>query len=340
MGAFGSQDPPLIKRSTGLSLEHKTIGKRRRRYNSAHFQEHIRGRRRTRAGFKEYLCLLSEIYTRLQNNTYTDFKYINGNRSLKQIYKQFNLIDRLRIHRLPDESTKEQNKICFPLSSEKTSRHPFILTYKLSENRFSMLKKYSKDHLVTINDIILAAYYRALYKILNLKPYESLTIPCYIDLRRYLPDKKAQGICNLTSIVTCNIGSNIGDNFDETVKKVNAEMNKKKDNYPGLSKLSTLSLLFKILPFFKIKEIINSNYVNPMIGMTNIGIIDSDRLIFGETTIEDALITGSIKYPPYFQLALTTFNNSITFSVNLYGSQDDADLIQKFFVLLVKELLI
>lgn len=77
-----------------------------------------------------------------------------------------------------------------------------------------------------------------------------------------------------------------------------------------------------------------------MIGMTNIGIIDSDRIIFGKTPIEDSLITGSIKYPPYFQLALTTYNNSITFSVNLYGSKDDMDLIQKFFVLLDNELLI
>jgi NRPS condensation-like uncharacterized protein len=290
------------------------------------------------AGFKEYLYLLSEIYTRIQNNTYSDFRYINGSRSLKQIYKKFNLIDRLKIHRLPSELTEDQNKTCFPLNGEPTGKHPFILTYKLSENRFNMLKKYGQDRSVTINDIVLAAYIRALYKILNIKKSESLTIPCFIDLRRYLPDKKAQGICNLTSIVTCNMGYDIGDNFDETVRKVNAEMNKKKDYYPGLNRLPTLCLLFKTLPFYRIKDIIKSNYVNPLIGMTNIGIIDPERLIFGKTPIEDALITGSIKYPPYFQLALTTFNNSITFSVNLYGSKDDAGLIQKFFILLDDEL--
>lgn len=49
------------------------------------------------------------------------------------------------------------------------------------------------------------------------------------------------------------------DNFGETVKKVNAEMNKKKDYYPGLNRLPTLSLLFKTLPFSRMKEIVKSN---------------------------------------------------------------------------------
>ncbi len=75
-----------------------------------------------------------------------------------------------------------------------------------------------------------------------------------------------------------------------------------------------------------------------MIAITNIGIIDSGSLIFGETPVEDAFMTGSIKYPPYFQLALTTFNDTITFSVNLYGSESDRESVRKLFGLLDEEL--
>lgn len=290
------------------------------------------------AGFKEYLYLLGEIYTSLENGTNDFKKYINGSRNSKQIYEQFDLIEKLKILALPNEPTKNKNDIRFPLSDNKDVRHPFILTHKLSQYRFEALKRYSKSHSVTINDIILAAYYRVLYKMLNLNKDTSLTIPNMVDLRRYIPGKKASGICNLSSMIMCNIGCDIGNNFDETVKKVHDAMYNKKNGYAGLHGLSTLNLLFKFLPFSEVRKLIKQYYVNPMIGITNIGIIDSSRLIFGKKVIKDAFVTGSIKYPPYFQLAFTTFSNTITFSVALYGSKIDAGLVQEFFSLLNKEL--
>lgn len=291
------------------------------------------------AGFREYLYLLSEIYTSLENGTYNDYKYIDGSRSPKQIYKQFNPKERIKISLLLNKATKDKNSIRFPLSKEQANNTPHVFIYKLSEKRFNLLKKYSEEHLVTINDIILAAYYRVLYKIIDIKPSDSLTIPCMVDLRRYIPDKKAKGICNLTSMIMCNIGSDLGKDFDETVKKVSKEMNKNKDGFPGLYGLSSLNLLFKLVPFKAAKKLISKHYGNPMIGMTNIGIINSDKLVFGKTRVEDSFITGSIKHPPYFQLALTSFKNSITFSVNLYCSKDvDGKLINEFYSLLDKEL--
>ena len=82
------------------------------------------------------------------------------------------------------------------------------------------------------------------------------------------------------------------------------------------------------------------NLKNPLICMTNIGILDSEKLIFGNSSIEDAFMCGSIKYKPHFQLALTSFKDSITFSVNLYGNPKDKENIEYFFTLLDKELLI
>jgi len=291
------------------------------------------------AGFKEYLYLLGDVYTRLQNDA-SSLKYEIGDRSSKQIYKNFSIIERLKIFFLSNEPSKNKNNIRFPLYNKQDNLTPYILTYKLSQNRFELLKKYSKEHSVTINDIILAAYYRVLYRMLNLKQDTSLTIPCMIDLRRYITNKNVIGICNLSSMVMCNLVDNVGENFDETVKKVNSEMNEKKMGYAGLHGLSTVNLLFKILPFSIVKKIIKKKYVNPMIGITNIGIIDSRRLKFDKILIKDAFVTGSIKYPPYFQLALTSYNNSITFTVNLYASEIDIDLIHKFFIMLDNELLI
>ena len=289
------------------------------------------------AGFKEYLYLLGEIYTRLQDGTYKDFRYHNGNRSEQQIYGNFTFTKKLKAFFLPRESVKKKNTVCFPLGSKRVGQTPFILRYKLSPERFERLKKYGKSHTVTINDIVLAAYFRALNRMLCKEQSEALTIPCMVDLRRYLHGKKADGICNLTAMISCRIGTTDGEGFDETVSRVSTAMNRRKSDYPGLNGLSTLKILYA-LPFRQAYQILKKKYANPMIGMTNIGIINPDKLIYGKEQIKDAYVAASVKYPPYFQLGLTTYNNSITFTVNEYCLESDKAIIQRFFSLLDQEL--
>jgi NRPS condensation-like uncharacterized protein len=289
------------------------------------------------AGFKEYLYLLGALYTEARKGTGGVPEYHNGSRSPKQIYRKFTFSDRLKISLLPNDPLKNKNNICFPLQAKGT-RSPFILTHKISQDRFRLLKAYAAEHAATMNDIVLAAYYRALYKVVDLKQDESLTIPCMVDLRRYLPNGKADGICNLSSMIMCNIGAGIGKSLEETLARVTKEMDAQKKGYAGLHGLSTLNVIFRFLPFSMVRELIRRKFVNPLIAISNLGIIDSGRLIFGTTPVEDAFVTGSIKYPPYFQLALSSFNETITFSISLYGSESDRALTHKFLGMLDKEL--
>lgn len=64
--------------------------------------------------------------------------------------------------------------------------------------------------------------------------------------------------------------------------------------------------------------------------MTNIHIIDKDKLIFDDVKIKDAFITPAIryKYPPSFQMAVSTFNDCMTYSISLYGSESDKKKIK------------
>jgi len=55
---------------------------------------------------------------------------------------------------------------------------------------------------------------------------------------------------------------------------------------------------------FDVKE-----YRNPPLAMSNIGVIDSRRLSFDDVPVASAYITGSVKYSPLFQLALSTFQD-------------------------------
>ncbi len=289
------------------------------------------------AGFKQYIYLLGEIYTKLQDGTYEEFRYYSGSRSERQIYRHFSLFEKLKVSLLPNESTKNRNTVRFPLCDEHTGQRPVISTHKLSRERFERLKAYGKNYSVTINDIVLAAYFRALNQMLDHEQCEVLTIPCMVDLRRYLPDRKAEGICNLTSMIACHIGATEGESFRETVSKVSEAMSRRKNGYPGLNGLSLLKLAYK-LPFAFSQRILKKHYANPMIGLTNIGILDSNRLVFGSVPVRDAYVAASVKYTPYFQMGLTTYKDSITFTVSQYCTESDRETIQRFFSLLDQEL--
>lgn len=47
-------------------------------------------------------------------------------------------------------------------------------------------------------------------------------------------------------------------------------------------------------------------------------------------------MTGAIKYTPYFQLSLSSFDKFLTFAVNIFGSNNDIKIINNFFQYLIK----
>jgi NRPS condensation-like uncharacterized protein len=310
------------------------------------------------AGFKEYLYLLAELYTRqAAGNKSTGNKtpangtlgkatpgnldhlaYPNGSRDSAQIYRQLDFCSRLRLFFLPNEPLHNDNDIYFPLSQETGRPLPYLLRHPLPAGWLPGLMAYGREQGVTVNDIVLAAFYRALYQVVRVPAGDSLTIPVMVDLRRYLPGKKAGGLCNLSSMLMCNIGEEIGATLAETIRKVNRAMQAKKNGFPGLHGLATLNLLFTLFPFPVVRRIIKRGYKNPLIGITNIGVIDSGRLRFGDIPVADAFVTGSLKYSPYFQLALSSFGRTLTFCIGQYGFPGDIAVMEKFFGLLEAEL--
>jgi NRPS condensation-like uncharacterized protein len=289
------------------------------------------------AGFKEYIYLLSDLYSKLMaNSKYAPENIMLGSRSLTQVTQNLAFTDKLKAITRPYKPRKQKNFI-FPLSSENKIE-PIILTYKIPRNRYHSIIEMSKKYKVTINDIILSAYYRTLYRVMNIKEDKHMEIPLMIDMRRYLKDRKAESICNLTSIIPSSIKFNSKDTFIDTLMKVNGKMNLQKNSLPGIGDFQKLSMAFKTFKYYKIKKLMKNLSVFPPITLTNIGIIDSKKIKFKSSIINNIFMNGSIKYPPYFQLALSTFNETITFSINLYGSEKDIQKVNWFFKVLDEEL--
>ncbi|MCD2349039.1 siderophore synthetase [Clostridium guangxiense] len=287
------------------------------------------------AGFKDYLYLLCSLYSNLlKNSDYTINYLLNGNRSINVVNKQFNFKDKFKALMFQGKESNGFINLNFPMSTAKEVQ-PFILTHEIPQDRFLSIKKYCKNRKVTINDVTLTAFYRALYKILN---KNRLSISVAVDMRKYLKNKNINALTNLSATVISNLTLEPNDTFDDTTKKVNDDMNLKKKNFIGLNAFVKISLLFKLFNYKHVKKLLKNGFKNPQIGMTNIGILDSKKLCFKGTQIINAYTFGSMKYKPYFQLALTSYNNIMTFTVNLYGNSKDKENIENFFILLDSEL--
>jgi NRPS condensation-like uncharacterized protein len=280
-------------------------------------------------GFKEVLYLLSSIYSHLENNP----AYSLGSRSVQQVIRTFGWRDKTKIIFQRYGLSRHNNSIKFEIEGDRNA--PFIVTRTIPRDRFHTIKAYAKQYGTTVNDVLLAAYIRSLHKTLD---GQTAAIQCVVDIRKYLPAKKAEGFCNLTSNLVCDIGPVIGEEFHDTLMKVKKTMDTEKQALSCLNLIIRLEVLFRTMPYKTAKRLVLKYYHNPPLAMSNLGIIDQKRLSFEGVHITEAFMTGSIKYSPFFQLALSTFNDQITFSVGFHGTLADKGKIQEFLTELDNEL--
>jgi NRPS condensation-like uncharacterized protein len=283
------------------------------------------------AGFKEYLYFLCKIYSGLVGDPAYKPAVIAGDRSIRGVLKHFDASDRLKCLFLQGKENNLAGSNRFPLGTNGEVR-PFILTRKLGCEKTAELKNYGRARGATLNDVVLTAYYRCLFQKLAVSPGAKLQIPVMVDMRRYL-DRNGEftSLTNLASTANTQLEYRPEERFDGTLARVKAIMDKKKKSNIGLNAFIKLHLMYRIFGDRIANSLLRTNLKNPLICMTNVGILDSARISFGGLRPRDAFLCGSIKYKPYFQLAMSSYKGEITFSVNLWGSASDRDRILSFF---------
>lgn len=291
------------------------------------------------ADIKEFMYLLAKIYNGLKDGGDGGTAFKNGSRDDRQIYKYFTPEQQKELDKLVSYSKKQKHRISYPFEkAAKADLYPQINSLTLGGGEYKKLKDSAKKYGVSVNDAVLAAFYRATVRFIKLKPGETLGIPNMVNLRRYIPSGESEGMCNLTSMVVSNIGEDIGWDIFETVKKVKSNMDALKGNYPGLHGIPLLRKVLKYTPYALAKFLIGTFFKNPLIGVSNIGIIDDKKLSFSGAGVESSFITGSVKYPPYMQLALSTYRDTVTFTVANYGTDNDHKMFNKMLAALKEEL--
>jgi len=294
-------------------------------------------------GYRDIIYRLSTIYSQLEtelgyrvssNIAGIDIVGIDmGCRNTWQVLQPFNMKDKLRI--LFNRYDLKRNKMTTAYELEGDANAPFLVYHTITQAKFKMIKTYAKSKGASINDVLLTAYIRTLYKNLNM---QVPAIQCVVNLRKYITKKESVGFCNLTSTLMCDIGDHIGTHFEDTLKMVKKVMDEEKGKLNCLNLIMKLEIVFRILPYKIFKRKVMESNCFPPLAMSNIGIIDKERLVFGKIKVTNAFISGSIKYCPLIQLSLSTFDDRITFSFGFHGTSADNEKFTKLLCEFEKEL--
>jgi NRPS condensation-like uncharacterized protein len=279
------------------------------------------------SAFKSYLYLLSAIYSGATLPLVSGVCERAEDRSLRCILHRFSLAARLKSIVLQSNQNNHAKGFQFPMSGCEDAQ-PLVLTRTLEAERTESIKVYGHTRGATVNDVLLTAYYRCLFRMLNLPAGAELRIPVMVDMRRYLADPRAKAsLTNLTSTVSTQLKRKKAECFDDTLTRVKGFMDERKRNNLGLNGFIKLDRTYRILGDRMANRFLMWKLKHPLISMTNMGVLDADRLYFGDQCPNDAFLCGSIKYQPYFQLAVSSYEGKITLSSNLRGNRYDRNRI-------------
>jgi Uncharacterized protein containing a NRPS condensation (elongation) domain len=286
------------------------------------------------SGFKEYLYLLGSLYSKLREDENYTPDSVACSRGTGQLFSEFGIRDKIKILFSKYDLSKQRHQAGLCLKGDKDN--PFFVTRCIGKEDFTFIKAYARSEGSTINDAVLTAYIRLLSKKTG---KDRVVMPCPMDLRKYLNHNRKHGICNLTSNFICDVIVGENDSFKDTLSQVSKQMKIQKMSIGCLKSVVMLEFVFHALPFKVIQGVFHNIFTIPVISFTNLGIIDKKLLRFGDTGIEDVYITGAVKYVPYFQIAISTYDDRCTISCNLHGTNQDRQWIEGFLEELSKELL-
>ena len=287
---------------------------------------------------KYFMKALCKNYNDYIENKVSPIDLRTGTRSYEAVYEDFTAGER-KVAKNLYKNINTPDKHGFPLTPDDDIRdRSFIARRKLSAQKFDEIRAAGKSRGATINDMILTSYFYSLYELASFDINDSVSISCAIDLRRHIKDNSDQGVTNQTAWMQCKVPKRGNDIF-ETLEFVKRSSNQfKQDRYMGLHGLPLLSLGYKIMPHAASEEIIKVGYANPLLAMSNIGILEVDKLALEGHEPTDGFMSGAVKYKPYVLLSATSMRKELTLSMCVRGNDEDKKIVEHFFDLLEKNL--
>ena len=297
---------------------------------------------------KDYGYLLSQIYSALEKDPgYHPAINLKGDRGTKPLTNQFSMAERLRLMRGFTKGGPlglgSEHGWTFPYENRGTSKRRMI--YRVIDPGVGSIREYAKKHQATVNDVVLAAFCRAMFKIIGPQKEVPLPFQVQFNLRNFLPDKRTSALTNLLAAVYPAIAFKESADFEGTLRSVKSEMDRMKATNEAMKVFYTYNILLKAFPFSITKKVYDrmtergyrEEVLSPL--LSNIGIIQPERLLFGKVRPKRAMITTPIAYPGEVTLGFSSFADRMTFTIGFCEEGTDGGRVVELLESIDQDLL-
>lgn len=279
---------------------------------------------------KQYAYLLADIYTRLGNDpSYTPTP------NLAPRPRGTDVWDRLSAEQRRDaKKAKSWANPTWVMPSKGSSGRG--LTYRaasLGPEAFSAVKAYGQQRKATVNDMMLAAVFRACVREFDPPMGKPLSLMCTADLRRYLPDPEHLPIGNISISGSLDIERVDDEGFDETLERVRERMGVWAKTcygaWPAASAEKLASLGYRVakaLLGLTFRMAGGSGKTYPW--FTNIGVIDDRRLSFDGHTPVAAHMYGPSALGASVVPVISTYRDTLTVCMGFCAEDCDACVVE------------
>lgn len=215
----------------------------------------------------------------------------------------------------------------------------------IDSERVDRLRTYGHQHKATLNDMFMAAFLRALSRT-DWDHEDHLKMACTVDLRRYHPEGRCEGICNMSEMVYLGLGTDPGLSFEDAVARLAATSTSLKRRYIGLKELFS-KFLINLVPYGvmekKVRQLTEKSRSQPTkhtrsppnLGLTNMGPIDPAVVTLDRPPVNAVLLPPPI-FPPGFTAGLSGYDGSLTLTAGT--AVDNRERTDAFFEALLQEL--
>ncbi len=188
-------------------------------------------------GSRELVLRVGEIYSALALDPRHAPPVNTGSRKLRQVYQGLGwrgLLAVLRRYYVEMRaSMRPFRSVRLPRAGEGSETSTYRLL-RLDEQRIEAMRRAGAPMRATLNDVLVAAALRALARIVpNAGADEAYRLLGTVDLRRYLPGKRAGAPCNLSSFYWVHLGRDVGATLADTIREVKRQVDHVKENHIG-----------------------------------------------------------------------------------------------------------
>ncbi|EFM12563.1 conserved hypothetical protein [Paenibacillus curdlanolyticus YK9] len=294
------------------------------------------------SGVKEYLQLVSRIYGELcKDSGYVPEVNASGTRDASDVFRALGYPNAASAVR--GQAPASKPTWAFPYVRESANEQLRVGMRRLSQAEFKQLRSYGKEHRATVNDLLLAVFYRAMFAFVAPKAYEPMEVTTAVNLRRYLPNEQAASICNLSGIETVKLARMAGEPFVATLRRAVQGMNQIKQGTPGIQNAAAMEMLrnmdYKDVNMFlrgARQRLVAGGMATPL--FSNFGLVADHPFTFGDRAVADAYFISSAAYPPGLIFGFSSYNQVLTLTISFYEPAIRKEDVEAFLDLCMQEL--